>query len=59
MWTKPYYAGGIMDARFGDIGYQTTHYQGLTFEPIIINGKIYYNARDTAHGSQGSFAVDL
>jgi hypothetical protein len=59
MWTKPYYAGGIMDARFDDVGYQTTHYQGLTFEPIIMNGKIYYNARDTAHGSQGSYAVDL
>jgi len=29
MWTKPMWTGGIMDARFGDIGYQTYHYEGL------------------------------
>jgi len=44
MWTRPYYSGGIMDERFGNIGYQTAHYDGLSFDPpIIINGKIYYN----------------
>jgi hypothetical protein len=59
MWVNPYYAGGIMDARFGETGFQTTHYQGLTFEPIIINGIVYYNARDNAHGSTGVYAVDL
>jgi len=46
MWTTPMWAGGIMDARFGDIGYQTSHYEGLDFlPPIILNGKIYYNVR--------------
>jgi hypothetical protein len=46
MWSTPMWAGGIMDARFGDIGYQTSHYEGLDFlPPIILNGKIYYNVR--------------
>jgi len=46
MWATPMWAGGIMDARFGDIGYQTTHYEGLSFTPpIILNGKIYYNVQ--------------
>jgi hypothetical protein len=44
MWSTPMWAGGIMDARFGDIGYETSHYEGLNFSPpIILNGKIYYN----------------
>jgi hypothetical protein len=44
MWSTPFWAGGIMDARFGNIGYQTAHYDGLDFAPpIILNGKIYYN----------------
>ena len=44
MWATPMWAGGIMDARFGSTGYQTSHYDGLSFDPpIIINGKIYYN----------------
>jgi hypothetical protein len=44
MWATPIWAGGIMDARFGDIGYQTVHYEGITFSPpIIIDGRIYYN----------------
>jgi hypothetical protein len=44
IWTRPFWAGGIMDERFGDTGYQTAHYDGLSFDPpIILNGKIYYN----------------
>jgi len=44
MWATPMWAGGIMDARFGDIGYQASHYECLNFiPPIILNGKIYYN----------------
>jgi hypothetical protein len=44
MWTTPMWAGGIMDERFGDIGYQTGHYEGIDFNPpVILNGKIYYN----------------
>jgi hypothetical protein len=44
MWTRPFWAGGIMDERFGNTGYQTAHYDGLGFDPpIILNGKVYYN----------------
>ena len=44
MWTKPYWSGGIMDERYGDIGFQTSHYHGLRFQPpIILDGKIFYN----------------
>lgn len=44
MWATPMWAGGIMDARFGNIGYQTAHYEGISFSPpIVLNGKIYYN----------------
>jgi len=44
MWATPMWAGGIMDARFGAIGYQNYHYEGLNFyPPIVINGKVYYN----------------
>ena len=44
MWATPMWAGGIMDERFGNIGYQTGHYEGTDFiPPIILNGKIYYN----------------
>jgi hypothetical protein len=46
MWATPYWAGGIMDARFGDTGYQTAHYEGLILTPpIILNGRIYYNVQ--------------
>ena len=46
MWSTPMWAGGIMDARFGETGYQTAHYEGLDFSPpIILNGKIYYNVQ--------------
>ena len=59
-WTKPMYAGGLMTDYFGNTGYQTSHYQGIDFSPVIIlEGKIYYEYRDTAHSSQGYFCVDL
>ena len=51
-----------MDNYFGDIGYQTDHYQGIgsVFSaPIIIDGKIYYPYRDTAHTNEGYLCVDL
>jgi hypothetical protein len=60
MWTKPYWAGGIMDYRTVATGFQTYHYQGLTFSsPIILYGKLYYDARVTAHTTQGYYCVDL
>jgi outer membrane protein assembly factor BamB len=58
MWATPFWAGGIMDKRFGDIGYQTAHYSGLSFEPpIILNGKIYYNVG--SHPREGWYCLDL
>jgi outer membrane protein assembly factor BamB len=58
MWATPMWAGGIMDARFGNIGYQTTHYSGLSFSPpIILNGKIYYNVE--SHPRQGWYCLNL
>jgi outer membrane protein assembly factor BamB len=59
MWTKPYFAGGIMDYRYGDTGYMTGHYAGLSFTPIIIQGKLYYEARNTAQTILGYYAVNL
>jgi hypothetical protein len=58
MWTRPMWAGGIMDARFDDLGYDTVHYEGLSFTPpIILDGVLYYNVR--SHPRMGWYAVDL
>ncbi len=60
MWTRPYYAGGMMDARFGDTGYETAHYQGINLgNPIIIQGKLILVYRNTAHTTNGWSAIDL
>ena len=65
MWSKPYYAGGIMDEQFGSNGYFTYFYQGFMFGanagsgPIIINGRIFYDNRVNAHQWQGYFCIDL
>jgi hypothetical protein len=59
IWTKPLYAGGIMDERFGNTGFETGHYQGLDFSAIIEDGKVYYPYRADAHQSQGYLVVDL
>ncbi len=58
LWTKPYYAGGIMDERFGATTYHTTHYEGISFSPpIIIQGKIFYTV--TWLPKEGWYCVDL
>jgi len=58
MWTSPMWAGGIMDARFGDIGYATGHYEGTDFvPPIILNGKVYYNVQSLPR--MGWYCLDL
>ncbi len=67
MWTKPFYAGGIMDERYNDTGYETYFYQGLMFAdnaqegiaPIILNGQLFYDYRTNAHQWQGYNCVDL
>ena len=58
LWSTQMWAGGIMDARFGDIGYQTGHYEGTDFvPPIILNGKIYYNVYSLPR--EGWYCLDL
>jgi hypothetical protein len=60
LWTKPYYMGGIMDDRTGSYAIEQFHYQGMTWSPsVILDGKLYYTPRYTAHGAQGCQIVDL
>ncbi|MBN1244357.1 PQQ-binding-like beta-propeller repeat protein [Candidatus Bathyarchaeota archaeon] len=59
LWTKPLYQGGLMDAYYENIGYATSHYQGISFSPIIMGGKIYYSYPNTGHSTQGYLCVDL
>ncbi len=60
MWTKPYYAGGIMDAIYGNKGYETAHYQGINLgNPIIIQGKLLVPYRNTAHTTTSWWVLDL
>ena len=50
LWTKPFYLGGIMDERFGDIGFQTNHYHGVMWVPkVILAGKVHYQPMYNAH----------
>ena len=58
LWANPMWSGGIMDARFGDTGYQTAHYEGLGFTPpIILDGRIYYNVQSLPR--EGWYCLDL
>ena len=59
MWKAPGDFGGIMDARFGDaLSYATSHYEGLNFNPIIIDGKIYFNSPNSEM-REGWYVMDL
>ncbi len=59
LWTRSLYAGGDVEARFGDYGYITGHYQGMDFNSIILNGRVYYADRADAYRSIGFNVVDL
>jgi hypothetical protein len=59
LWTRSLYAGGYTEARFDDYGYQTGHYQGMDFNSIILNGRVYYADRADAYRSIGFNVVDL
>jgi len=59
LWTKQYAAGGLMDERYDVTGYQTAHYQGISFSGIVLNGKLHYTPRYTHAGAQGWAIVDL
>ncbi|HTY75683.1 MAG TPA: hypothetical protein VMD05_08980, partial [Candidatus Nanoarchaeia archaeon] len=58
VWTTPMWSGGIMDARFGDaLNYETIHYEGLSFNPIILDGRIFYNVQSLPR--EGWYCLDL
>ncbi|MCW4019126.1 MAG: PQQ-binding-like beta-propeller repeat protein [Candidatus Bathyarchaeota archaeon] len=58
LWTTPMWSGGIMDARFGDaMNYETIHYEGLSFNPIILDGRIYYNVQSLPR--EGWYCLNL
>ena len=59
LWTKQYYTGGLMDERYGSMGYATAHYQGLGFSGVVVQGKLYYSPRVTHAGTSGLAIVDL
>jgi outer membrane protein assembly factor BamB len=60
LWSRPYFAGGLMDEDYGNIGYQTMHYGGISISSmIILNGKIIVSDRNTAHGNNGWWVIDL
>jgi hypothetical protein len=58
LWATPMWSGGIMDQRFGDTGYETAHYEGLSFTPpIVLDGKIFYNVQ--SYPREGWYCLDL
>jgi hypothetical protein len=58
LWTTPMWAGGIMDQRFGPIGFNGGHYEGIQFAPpIILDGKIFYNVN--TYPKEGWYALNL
>jgi outer membrane protein assembly factor BamB len=60
LWSKPFFIGGLMDERFGNINFHTSHYQGVTFSPtIVLDGKIHWTPRYTTHGNKGWEIIDL
>jgi hypothetical protein len=60
IWSKPFYIGGIMDERFGDINFATEHYQGVSFNPnIIIDGKIHWSPFYAHVQQKGWEIIDL
>jgi hypothetical protein len=58
MWAKPFWSGGVMDARFGDYSYASQNYEPLSLTPpIILDGKLYYRVMENPR--EGWYCVDL
>jgi hypothetical protein len=58
LWAVPYTYGGVMDARFGDMGFQQSHYDGISFNPpIVLDGKLYVNQQ--WQPKEGWYCLDL
>jgi hypothetical protein len=58
LWATPMWSGGIMDGRFGNTGYQTAHYEGISLTPpLVVDGKLYYNVQSLPR--EGWYCLDL
>jgi outer membrane protein assembly factor BamB len=57
LWTRPVIAGGLIDESFAANHGQTTDYENFFTDPIIMNGKIYYNTG--MHPEYGYYCIDL
>ena len=58
MWATSAFTGGLMDERFGDFGYATSHYEGINLSPIVLDGKVYFNAPNSGM-KEGWYCLDL
>lgn len=57
VWTKPILNGGIADQRYSAVKYDTTDYENFFSSPIIMSGKVFYNAG--TYPNYGYTCVDL
>lgn len=57
LYAKPIINGGIADQSFNAVKYDTTDYENFFPDPIIMSGKIYYNAG--TYPNYGYYCVDL
>jgi hypothetical protein len=58
LWSTPMWSGGIMDGRFGNTGFQTAHYEGISLTPpLVVDGKLYYNVQSLPR--EGWYCIDL
>jgi outer membrane protein assembly factor BamB len=57
LWTRQVIDGGIPDASYGANHGQTTDYENFFGDPIIMNGKIYYNTG--MYPEYGYYCIDL
>ena len=44
--------GGLMEDDLGVLATKLQHYQGMSFSGIVLNGKVHYTPRTTAHGKR-------
>ncbi|MCW3996868.1 MAG: hypothetical protein NWE98_12060 [Candidatus Bathyarchaeota archaeon] len=58
MWSTSVFTGGLMDERFGDYGYATSHYEGISLSPLVLDGKVFFNAPNSGM-KMGWYCLDL
>ncbi len=59
VWTKPITEGGQVGGNLGAVDYYTGQSYNVFFNPIIIDGTLYYNQPSSSSGNDGFYAVDL